>query len=83
MEQNQVVTQLSPDVWNPPVHYESYDIAAITPGPAPVTFRGRIVNFQDFGAVEKMPRTANGCLRIMVRDDTGTITVSRNIAVKP
>ena len=39
---------------------------------------GRIVNFYELTnhGHSKMPRSAKGCIKLVVKDDTGAITVS-------
>jgi hypothetical protein len=52
------------------------EIGALEPGPKYVTFVGRIVNFYDLAKAGKRPQSAKGCLKLMVGDDTGAVTVS-------
>ncbi|EON69735.1 hypothetical protein W97_08997 [Coniosporium apollinis CBS 100218] len=61
--------------WSPPNEYEEIDIAALIPGPKCVTFVGRVANFYDQGTPSKKPRAAKGCVKIIVKDDTGALTV--------
>jgi len=37
---------------------------------------GRIVNFYDQTTTSKMPKAAKGCLKMIMKDDTGALTVS-------
>ncbi len=37
---------------------------------------GRIVNFHNIATPSKMPKAAQGCLKLIVKDDTGAFTVS-------
>jgi hypothetical protein len=61
--------------WLPDQEYEELDIAALTPGPGCVTFQGRVANFFNQATPSKKPRAAKGCVKIIVKDDTGAITV--------
>ncbi|KAJ9665735.1 hypothetical protein H2201_004220 [Coniosporium apollinis] len=61
--------------WSPPNEYEKVDIAALIPGPKCVTFVGRVANFYDQSTPSKKPRAAKGCVKIIVKDDTGALTV--------
>jgi hypothetical protein len=62
--------------WLPSQEYEETEIASLIPGPHCVTFQGRVVNFYDQPTPSKRPRAAKGCVKIVVKDDTGAITVS-------
>lgn len=61
--------------WLPDQEYEELDIASLTPGPNRVTFRGRIANYYNYETASKKPRAAKGCVRIIIKDDSGAITV--------
>lgn len=61
--------------WLPGQEYEELDIDALTPGPGCVMFQGRVVNFFDQATPSKKPRAAKGCVKVIVKDDTGPITV--------
>ncbi|KAF2762669.1 hypothetical protein EJ05DRAFT_495538 [Pseudovirgaria hyperparasitica] len=61
--------------WTPTRDYEETDIADLVPGPRCVTFMGRIVNVFDLVTPSKKPKAAKGCLKMVLRDDTGTVTV--------
>ena len=61
--------------WKPPADYDLWDIAALLPGLSRVAVTGRIVNLHDQGAIDKMPRTAKGCLKLIIKDNTGLVTV--------
>lgn len=61
--------------WDPPREYTDTDIAELLPGPGRISFRGRIVGLWDVNAVHKMPRSARGYVKLIIRDDTGAITV--------
>ena len=62
--------------WQPRVHYEETSIGDLEPGPACVALMGRIVNFYDQATPSKMPHAAKGCIKIIVKDDSGALTVS-------
>ncbi|KAF2659653.1 hypothetical protein K491DRAFT_755187 [Lophiostoma macrostomum CBS 122681] len=61
--------------WTPTQGYEEADIGRLEPCPKFVTFIGRIVNFYDMVRPSKRPLAAKGCLKLMVADDTGALTV--------
>lgn len=61
--------------WTPTIDYEECDIGALEPGPRNLTLMGRIVNFYDVAKPSKRPKAAQGCLKIMIADDTGAMTV--------
>jgi len=63
------------DNWTPPSDYEQYDIGALCPGPKRVTVSGRIVNLFRQRPGHRTPRNAKGCLKVLIRDDTGILTV--------
>ena len=62
--------------WSPTQDYEEADIGNLTPGPGSITFMGRIVNVYDQVTSSKRPLAAKGCLKLIVADDTGALTVS-------
>jgi hypothetical protein len=61
--------------WAPTQDYEEADIGALEPGPQYVTFTGRVVNLYNMPKSSKKPMAAKGCLKLMVADDTGALTV--------
>ncbi|KAL2357179.1 hypothetical protein BJ546DRAFT_1024446 [Cryomyces antarcticus] len=61
--------------WTPDKDYEEVDIGSLVPGPQCVTFVGRVVNFYNQTSLSKMPRAAKGCVKVIVKDDTGALTV--------
>jgi len=61
--------------WQPKGTYEEMDIGSLAPGPGPVALMGRVVNFYDQVMTSKMPQAAKGCLKVLVKDDTGTFAV--------
>ncbi|KAK5006171.1 hypothetical protein LTR60_006045, partial [Cryomyces antarcticus] len=60
--------------WTPDKDYEEVDIGSLVPGPQCVTFVGRVVNFYNQTSLSKMPRAAKGCVKVIVKDDTGALT---------
>lgn len=62
--------------WAPMRDYEEADIGVLEPGPKLLTFMGRIVNLYDMVKPSKRPQAAKGCLKLMIGDDTGAMTVS-------
>ena len=62
--------------WYPSIEYKRTDIASLMPGPGRIAITGRIANFYHMQTPSKSPHAAKGCLKLMVKDDTGTIEVS-------
>lgn len=62
--------------WQLRANYEAVDIGSLVPGPSCVVIVGRVVNFYDQPNLSKMPQAAKGCLKILVRDNTGAFAVS-------
>ena len=63
-------------IWRPRVEYPDVDIGSLVPGPGCVALTARIVNFYDQATPSKMPQAAKGCLKVIVKDDTGAMVVS-------
>jgi len=61
--------------WVPQQEYEEIEIGSLVPGYQRVTFMGRVVNFYDQQTPSKMPQAAKGCLKVIVKDDSGALTV--------
>ncbi|KAF2466043.1 uncharacterized protein BDR25DRAFT_336616 [Lindgomyces ingoldianus] len=61
--------------WTPTQEYEEANIGTLEPGPRPITFMGRVVNFFNMSQSSKRPLNAKGCLKVMVADDTGAMTI--------
>lgn len=61
--------------WTPRGHYEDTEIGSLSPGPGYVTFMGRVVNFYDQQTPSKKPQAAKGCLKTIVKDDSGALMV--------
>lgn len=68
----QAVTNRS---WVPQQDYDDIDIADIIPGPGCRTFMGRVVNLFDQPHASKKPLAAKGCMKMIIKDDTGAISV--------
>lgn len=69
------VYYLTADNLKPTLDYEEADLGSLEPGPRHLMLMGRIVNFYDSAKPSKSHRAAQGCLRIMLADDTGVLTV--------
>ena len=67
--------------FNPSREYVRCDIASLIPGPLAVTFTGRIVNFNVFYGRSKSHIAAKGWHRMIVKDDTGAISVSHSFVM--
>lgn len=55
--------------------YEEADIGSLKPGPRNLALMGRIVNFNDQMRPSKSHKAAQGCIKVMIADDTGVLTV--------
>ena len=64
-----------PEPWQPPGKYTESDICDLRPGPKAVTFMGRVCNLFDVANTPKTPRSARGCVKLCVKDETGATTV--------
>ena len=62
--------------WQPRGIYEEVDIETVIPGPGCVTIMGRVVNFFVLETPSKAPHAAKGCLKMVIKDDTGALVVS-------
>ena len=62
--------------WQPRTTYKETDIGELVAGPGCVALMGRMVNFHSIATPSKMPKAAQGCLMLTVKDDTGALTVS-------
>jgi hypothetical protein len=65
--------------WQPQGEYDECEIRDLIPGPRAVTFMGRVANIFDVGNTPKTPRSAQGCVKLCVKDDTGAITVGQRL----
>ena len=61
--------------WQPRNTYNEIDIGSLVPGPGCVALMGRVANFYDQTMNSKSPQAAKGCLKVIVRDDTGAFVV--------
>lgn len=62
--------------WQPRCEYPKIAISSLEPGSGCFELKGRVVNMQDEKQRSaKMPYAAKGCLKLIVRDDTGVISV--------
>ena len=61
--------------WNPRNEYEESDISSLVPGPGCRALQGRVVNFYQQQTLNKKPQAAKGCLKVVIKDDTGTLMV--------
>ncbi|KAJ5024156.1 hypothetical protein PSV08DRAFT_184774 [Bipolaris maydis] len=61
--------------WIPTLDYEEAEIGSLEPGPCKLALMGRIVNFNDQVRPTKSHKAAQGCIKVMVADDTGVLTV--------
>ncbi|KAK5115362.1 hypothetical protein LTR62_001562 [Meristemomyces frigidus] len=61
--------------WHPSIDYEESDICDLSPGPKAVTFMGRVCNIFDVANTPKTPRSAKGCVKLCIKDDTAAITL--------
>lgn len=69
----------SNEPWHPSLDYEDCSIRDLSPGPRAVSFMGRIANIFDVANTPKTPRSAKGCVKLCIKDDTGAITVIFNL----
>ena len=61
--------------WQPRTDYKKMDIGDLVPGPGCVAVTGRVANLYDQSTPSKMPQAAKGCLKVVIKDDTGALTV--------
>ena len=61
--------------WQPKAEYKEIDMQDLIPGPGCLCLVGRVVNLYNQQVVSKMPNGAKGCLRLIVKDDTGAVMV--------
>lgn len=62
--------------WQPRAIYHDIDIGGLVPGPGRITFTGRIVNLGNFPS-NKRGFGASGFFKLLIKDDTGIVAVSR------
>lgn len=75
----EVEATLKPNLhkWQPRCDYNKVDIGSLEPGPGCVMLVGRVVNIYHEEKSSKTPNGAKGCLRLIVKDDTGAVSVPR------
>lgn len=61
--------------WQPRTTYNEVDIGSLVPGPGCVALMGRVANFYDQVMNSKSPQAAKGCLKVIVKDDSGAFVV--------
>ncbi|KAI4617561.1 uncharacterized protein J4E87_008197 [Alternaria ethzedia] len=59
----------------PTLDYEEADLDTLEPGPCNLTLMGRVVYFNDQSKPSKSHKAAQGCIKILLADDTGVLTV--------
>jgi hypothetical protein len=74
-EINAVVNPEVDKTWRPERDYEEFEIGMLNAGPHCVCIQGRVVNLHDQMASVKKPKAAKGCIKMIVKDDTGAFTV--------
>jgi hypothetical protein len=57
------------------MEYGQADLGDLEAGPRNLMLMGRVVNFYDTAKPSKSHQAAQGCLKIMVADDTGVLTI--------
>ena len=62
----------------PPI-YKEVSISELVPGPRRVSFIGRVFNMYDQGVRSKMPRAAQGCLKLLIKDEHTMVLVRSEI----
>jgi hypothetical protein len=67
--------------WKPGREYEEKDIGSLDAGPHCVCVQGRVANLYDQASNVKKPKAAKGCIKMIVKDDTGALTVSFALAL--
>lgn len=73
----EIEATLQPELhkWQPRAHHEETEIGSLVPGPGCVALMGRVVNFCDQAILSKAPQAAKGCLKLVLKDDTGALMV--------
>ena len=74
-ELNQALHPPVDENWVPEREYDEREIVDLVPGPGCVMFSGRVANCYDQKNTSKSPHAAKGCLKIIVKDDNGAVTV--------
>jgi hypothetical protein len=76
MEVDAVLHPTINESWVPAQDYEELEIVNLIPGPKCVSFQGRVANFFVQDTPSKRPRAAKGCVKLIVKDGSGAVTVS-------
>jgi len=61
--------------WTPTEDYAEFAIADLALGPRGITFQDRIANSYDQRTLIKKPQAAKGCVKCVVKDNSGAVTV--------
>jgi hypothetical protein len=61
--------------FQPRCEYQETNIESLVPGPGCISIVGRVVNLNHQQRSSQMPNAAEGCWRLIVKDDTGTLLV--------
>ncbi|CAN9287576.1 unnamed protein product [Alternaria sp. RS040] len=61
--------------WAPAFDYEEADLGTLEPGPCKLVLMGRVVYFIDQARPSKSHKAAQGCIKVLLADDTGVLTV--------
>lgn len=62
--------------WQPRCAYNEVGIGSLEAGPRCIVVVGRVVNMRDEMQSSNMPHAAKGHLKLIVKDDTGLLSVS-------
>ena len=65
----------NPLQWSPAHTYDTVAISSLSPGPHNATFTCRIINIYDQPFESKMPQSAKGCLKLLVKDNNATLLI--------
>lgn len=74
-EINAVISPKADTTWRPERDYEDVDVDMLHAGPHCVCIQGRVANLYDQMSNVKKPKAAKGCIKMIVKDDTGAFTV--------
>jgi hypothetical protein len=80
-EVDAVLKPIIDDSWLPSEEYEDTDIVSLVPGPHCVAIQGRIANLYDQSTPSKRPKAAKGCAKMILKDDSGALTVCIDLNV--
>ncbi|KAL8841516.1 MAG: hypothetical protein Q9170_000899 [Blastenia crenularia] len=61
--------------WTSPHHFEATQVNKLVSESKPVCLVGRLVNFYEPPAPKSMPYSAKGCLKVLMRDETGVMMI--------